>query len=85
MKIEILSFISLINLHLFFIIVEFLLSVFLGFEESSKDFAYELFDVLSKRKKIKFEDGITRQQLKEFWDELKKDDLETRLDIFFDL
>ncbi|KAL0537697.1 hypothetical protein IC582_026682 [Cucumis melo] len=57
----------------------------IGFEESSKDFAYELFDVLSKRKKIKFEDGITRQQLKEFWDELKKDDLETRLDIFFDL
>ncbi|XP_031742494.1 putative respiratory burst oxidase homolog protein H isoform X2 [Cucumis sativus] len=59
--------------------------VCIGFDERSKHFAYELFDVLSKRKKIKPDDGITLQQLKEFWDELKRDDQETRLAIFFDL
>lgn len=57
----------------------------LGLDENSKYFADELFDVLSKRKKIEPEKGITLQQLKEFWEELRKDDLDTRLQIFFDL
>ncbi|CAK9314462.1 unnamed protein product [Citrullus colocynthis] len=57
----------------------------IGLDENSKYFADELFDVLSKRKKIEPEKGITLQQLKEFWEELRKDDLDTKLQIFFDL
>lgn len=56
-----------------------------GLNEDSKYFAHELFDVLSKRKKVEPEKGITLQQLKVFWDELTKKDLDTRLEIFFDL
>ncbi|XP_038902140.1 putative respiratory burst oxidase homolog protein H [Benincasa hispida] len=57
----------------------------IGLDENSKFFADELFDVLSKRKRIYHEEGITLQQLKEFWEELRKDDQDTRLQIFLDL
>ncbi|XP_022944089.1 putative respiratory burst oxidase homolog protein H [Cucurbita moschata] len=57
----------------------------IGLNEDSTYFAHELFDVLSRRNNVEPEKGITLQQLKVFWEELDKDDLDTRLEIFFDL
>nr|XP_043620155.1 putative respiratory burst oxidase homolog protein H [Erigeron canadensis] len=49
------------------------------------DFASELFDALVRRKGIDGSDGITLEQLKVFWEDLTKDDLDTRIHIFFDM
>lgn len=49
------------------------------------DFAGELYVVLARRREIKAEKGITLQELRVFWEDLNKDDLDSRLQIFFDL
>ncbi|KAJ9548144.1 hypothetical protein OSB04_020687 [Centaurea solstitialis] len=49
------------------------------------EFSGELFDALARRKGIDTSEGITKEQVKEFWQELTKEDLSTRVQIFFDM
>jgi hypothetical protein len=51
----------------------------------SKEFASEVFVALARRRSIKPEDGITKEQLKEFWEELTDQNFDSRLRIFFDM
>ncbi|TMW90066.1 hypothetical protein EJD97_016248 [Solanum chilense] len=51
----------------------------------SKEFAEELFDTMARRKKINAENGITIEELKEFWDDISTHCPDTRLHIFFDM
>ncbi|KAK2985568.1 hypothetical protein RJ640_025001 [Escallonia rubra] len=51
----------------------------------SKEFAGELFDALARRRGISAENGITREELREFWEDVSDQDLDTRLHIFFDM
>ncbi|KAM7496661.1 hypothetical protein LguiA_021075 [Lonicera macranthoides] len=51
----------------------------------SNEFAGELFDALARRKKINAENGITKEELKEFWEDVSNQDLDARLHIFFDM
>lgn len=49
------------------------------------EFSGELFDALARQKGIDGSDGITLEQVKLFWEDLTKDDLDTRIHIFFDM
>ncbi|XP_055836285.1 putative respiratory burst oxidase homolog protein H isoform X1 [Solanum dulcamara] len=51
----------------------------------SKEFAEELFDTMARRKKINAENGITIEELREFWDDISTQCPDTRLHIFFDM
>lgn len=57
----------------------------IGMKNESTGFAGELYDVLARRREIKAANGITLQELRAFWEDLTKEDLDTRLRIFFDL
>ena len=58
---------------------------YLGMKKDATDFGGELYDVLARRRKIMSTKGITLQELRVFWEDLTKVDLESRLRIFFDL
>ncbi|CAK7324916.1 unnamed protein product [Dovyalis caffra] len=51
----------------------------------SKEFAGEIFDAIARRKNIFTANGITKDQLKLFWEDMTKQDLDSRLGIFFDM
>lgn len=51
----------------------------------SKEFACELFVALARRRHLEPEDGITKEQLKEFWEEMTDQNFDSRLRIFFDM
>ncbi|GAA0164693.1 oxidase [Lithospermum erythrorhizon] len=51
----------------------------------SKEFAGELFDALARRRSVKTEDGICKEELKQFWKDMTTHDLDARLQIFFDM
>ncbi|KAG1337958.1 Respiratory burst oxidase-like protein F [Cocos nucifera] len=51
----------------------------------SKEFACELFVALARRRNLEPEDGITRDELKEFWEEMTDQNFDSRLGIFFDM
>jgi hypothetical protein len=51
----------------------------------SKEFAGELFGALARRRNLEPEDGITKEQLKEFWEEMTDQNFDSRLRIFFDM
>ncbi|GAU46472.1 hypothetical protein TSUD_177000 [Trifolium subterraneum] len=51
----------------------------------SKDFAGELFEALARRRNINAENGITLDQVKVFWEDMTSKDLESRLQVFFDM
>ncbi|GLU11707.1 hypothetical protein SLE2022_284330 [Rubroshorea leprosula] len=51
----------------------------------TKEFAMEVFDAIARRKGISTENGITKDELKLFWQELTSGDLDSRLQIFFDM
>ncbi|KAL8516150.1 hypothetical protein ACS0TY_014715 [Phlomoides rotata] len=51
----------------------------------SKEFAGELFEALGRRRNVETKDGITLQQLRQFWEDMTNQDLDTRLHIFFDM
>ncbi|KAK9055413.1 hypothetical protein SSX86_026496 [Deinandra increscens subsp. villosa] len=55
-----------------------------GMGEGS-EFSGELFDALARRKRIDGSNGITLEQVREFWEDLTKEDLDTRIHIFFDM
>ncbi|XP_047269783.1 respiratory burst oxidase homolog protein D isoform X2 [Capsicum annuum] len=50
----------------------------------SKEFALELFDALARRRNIT-SDCISREQLKEFWDQIANQSFDSRLQTFFDM
>lgn len=51
----------------------------------SKEFAGEVFVALSRRRKIDPDQGITKEQLQEFWEEMSDNNFDARLRIFFDM
>uniref|UniRef100_A0A0E0C9Z0 FAD-binding FR-type domain-containing protein n=1 Tax=Oryza meridionalis TaxID=40149 RepID=A0A0E0C9Z0_9ORYZ len=51
----------------------------------SKEFAGELFVALARRRNLEPEDGVTKEQLKEFWEEMTDQNFDSRLRIFFDM
>ena len=51
----------------------------------SKEFAEGVFNALARRKNINPEDGITKEELHSFWQEMTNQDLDSRLQIFFDM
>ncbi|KAK6246980.1 hypothetical protein QUC31_018545 [Theobroma cacao] len=51
----------------------------------SKEFAGGVFDALARRKKINPDDGITKEELQSFWQDMTNQDLDSRLQIFFDM
>ena len=56
-----------------------------GMGAESKDFAGGLFDALARRRNINAENGITLDELKVFWEDMTDKDLESRLQVFFDM
>ncbi|WOK97465.1 respiratory burst oxidase [Canna indica] len=55
----------------------------IGMKES-KEFAGELFDALARRRNIKG-DKITKEELREFWDQISDQSFDSRLQTFFDI
>ncbi|MFS7943020.1 putative NAD(P)H oxidase (H(2)O(2)-forming) [Helianthus anomalus] len=51
----------------------------------SIEFAGELYDAMARRRNIDGEEGLTKEQVREFWEEMTKKDLDARLSIFFDM
>ncbi|KAF9593588.1 hypothetical protein IFM89_024222 [Coptis chinensis] len=51
----------------------------------SKEFAAELFETLARRRNLSAPDGINKEQLRKFWEEMTNRDLDARLQIFFDM
>ncbi|CAI0548558.1 unnamed protein product [Linum tenue] len=59
-------------------------AVCIGMADST-EFASELFEAIARRKFIPTANGITKDQLKVFWEDMTKQDLDARLQIFFDM
>ncbi|XP_047322291.1 putative respiratory burst oxidase homolog protein H [Impatiens glandulifera] len=53
--------------------------------KDSKEFAGELFQALARRRGIDVENGITLDDMRLFWEDMSNNDLDTRLQIFFDM
>ncbi|XP_043702533.1 putative respiratory burst oxidase homolog protein H isoform X2 [Telopea speciosissima] len=51
----------------------------------SKEFAVEIFDALARRKNIDSKNGITKEQLRVFWEDMSDRNFDSRLQIFFDM
>ncbi|KAJ6316152.1 hypothetical protein OIU78_019433 [Salix suchowensis] len=51
----------------------------------SKEFAGEIFLAIARRKNICPANGITKDELRLFWEDMTKQDLDSRLGIFFDM
>lgn len=51
----------------------------------SKEFAGEVFVAMARRRKIDPDQGLTKEQLKEFWEEMSDNNFDARLRIFFDM
>ncbi|KAI3430082.1 uncharacterized protein J3R85_008375 [Psidium guajava] len=56
----------------------------IGMNKESKEFANELFRALAQRRNI-FGDSITKDQLKEFWEQISDESFDSRLQTFFDM
>lgn len=57
----------------------------IGMGGDSKDFAGELFDALVRRRKLWAENGITMEELQGFWEDITSQDMDFRLQIFFEM
>ncbi|WOK95525.1 respiratory burst oxidase [Canna indica] len=51
----------------------------------SKEFAGKLFEALARRRNLNPENGITKEELNEFWKEMTDQNFDSRLRIFFDM
>ncbi|KAL3829155.1 hypothetical protein ACJIZ3_017957 [Penstemon smallii] len=51
----------------------------------SKEFAEGLYEALARRRNITTENGISKEALRNFWEDMTNHDLDTRLHIFFDM
>ncbi|KAJ3703261.1 hypothetical protein LUZ61_006966 [Rhynchospora tenuis] len=52
---------------------------------AEKEFAGELFVALARRRNLEPATGITKEELKEFWEEMTDQNFDSRLRIFFDM
>lgn len=52
--------------------------------KDSKEFALELYDALSRRRRLKVE-KISHDELYEYWLQINDDSFDSRLQIFFDM
>jgi len=59
--------------------------LYIGMGADSKDFAGELYEALARRRNICPENGITLNQARVFWEDMTNKDLESRLQVFFDM
>jgi dual oxidase len=66
-------------------IVEKNVFLYIGMGADSKDFAGELYEALARRRNINAENGITLNQVRVFWEDMTTKDLESRLQVFFDM
>ncbi|AES79267.2 putative respiratory burst oxidase homolog protein H isoform X2 [Medicago truncatula] len=57
----------------------------MGMGADSKDFAGELYEALARRRNICAENGITLNEARVFWEDMTNKDLESRLQVFFDM
>lgn len=64
--------------------IEQCLNLFFEGMRDSKEFALELFDALSRRRRLKV-DKISRDELYEFWSQITDQSFDSRLQIFFDM
>ncbi|CAL5401568.1 unnamed protein product [Camellia sinensis] len=55
-----------------------------GMRDDSKEFALELFDALSRRRRLNV-DKISRDELYEYWSQITDQSFDSRLQIFFDI
>ncbi|XP_042482919.1 putative respiratory burst oxidase homolog protein H [Macadamia integrifolia] len=51
----------------------------------SKEFAGEVFDALARRRNVDSKNGITKDQLRAFWEDMSDRNFDSRLQIFFDM
>lgn len=51
----------------------------------SKEFAGEVFEALARRRNLKADEGVSKETLKMFWQDMTNQDLDSRLQIFFDM
>ncbi|KAK1320791.1 hypothetical protein QJS10_CPA03g01382 [Acorus calamus] len=51
----------------------------------SKEFAEELFTALARRRNLEPASGVSKEQLREFWEEMTDQNFDSRLQIFFDM
>ncbi|XP_054782244.1 putative respiratory burst oxidase homolog protein H [Prosopis cineraria] len=65
--------------------LELALFCFAWMGAESKDFEGELFDALARRRNIHAENGITLDEHKVFWEDMTNKDLESRLQVFFEM
>ncbi|KAK3183300.1 hypothetical protein Dsin_030586 [Dipteronia sinensis] len=56
----------------------------IGMNKESKEYALELFDALTRRHNIEG-DSVTKDQLREFWDQISNQSFDNRLQTFFDM
>ncbi|KAJ8768781.1 hypothetical protein K2173_023685 [Erythroxylum novogranatense] len=59
--------------------------VCVGMGDQSRDFAGEIFDAIARRRMVCTINGITRDELKLFWEDMTRQDFDTRIQIFFDM
>lgn len=52
--------------------------------KDSKEFALELFDAFSRRRRLKV-DKISKGELHEYWSQITDQSFDSRLQIFFDM
>ncbi|XP_019431277.1 PREDICTED: putative respiratory burst oxidase homolog protein H [Lupinus angustifolius] len=60
-------------------------AICVGMGSESKDFAGELYDALARRRNICVDNGATLDQVRVFWEDMTSKDLESRLQVFFDM
>ncbi|KAF3453946.1 hypothetical protein FNV43_RR04387 [Rhamnella rubrinervis] len=60
-------------------------AVCIGMGGDSKEFAGELCDALARRRKVSVAKGIAQEDFRTFWEDMTNRDLESRLQIFFDM
>ncbi|KAH9661180.1 putative respiratory burst oxidase [Citrus sinensis] len=51
----------------------------------STEFSVGVFEALARRRKVNTENGITKEEVRMFWEDMTKKDLDARLQIFFDM
>ncbi|XP_057954773.1 putative respiratory burst oxidase homolog protein J [Malania oleifera] len=51
----------------------------------SRQFAGQLFDTLARRRNVNAENGLTLVEVRQFWEDITSKDLDSRLQIFFDM
>ena len=74
--------VRLLRFFIFYFIFYFF---FIGMGGESKDFAGELYDALARRRQISTTNGITKEELRMFWEDMTNRDIGSRLQIFFDM